>query len=107
MVSPKRWVAGARLRLLNYIAAPLKSGTPCRELVSRPGCLQPHFAAQFHLCKPLVGVAMMVHGDHEQMVVSFGDCLSRPVSVDVADFEVFEMAAKWTVVGTHTSLRWG
>ena len=63
----------------------------------------------FILCKPLVGVErMMVHGDHaEQMVVSFGDCLSRPVSIDVADFEVFEMAAKWAVVDTHTSLRWG
>ena len=51
---------------------------------------------------------VMVHGDHaEQMVVSFGDCLSRPVSVDIADFEVLEMAAEWAVVGTHTSLRWG
>lgn len=61
----------------------------------------------FILRKPLVGVErVVVHGDHaEQMVVSFGDCLSRPVSVDVADFEVFEMAAKWAVVGSHTSLR--
>ena len=64
---------------------------------------------RFVLSKPLVGEErVMVHGDHaEQMVVSFGDCLSRPVSVDIADFEVLEMAAEWAVVGTHTSLRWG
>ena len=61
----------------------------------------------FILRKPLIGVErVMVHGDHaEQMVIGFGDCLAGPMPINVADFEVFEMATKWAVVGSHTSLR--
>ena len=61
----------------------------------------------FILRKPLVGVErVVVHGDHaEQMVIGFGDCLSGPMPINVSDFEVFKMATKWAVVGSHTSLR--
>lgn len=61
----------------------------------------------FILRKPLVGVErVMIHGDHaKEMIVGFGDCLSGPMSIDITNFKVFEMAAKWAVVGTHTSLR--
>jgi hypothetical protein len=61
------------------------------------------------LGKPLVGMErMVIHGDHaKQMIICFGNSLSGPMSIYIAYFEFFEVAAKWTVVGAHKSLRWG
>ena len=45
---------------------------------------------------------MVVHGDHaEQVVVVLGDGLARPVLVDVAGLEVFEVATEGTLVNGH------
>ena len=55
------------------------------------------------LGEPLVGVErVVIHRDHaEEMIVGLGDGLARPVSVDVAGLEVFEIPAEWSIVGSH------
>ena len=47
----------------------------------------------------------MIHGDHaKQVVISFGYRLTRPMPINIADFKIFEVATKWTVLGSHKSI---
>ena len=55
------------------------------------------------LGEPVVRVRrMVVHRDHaEQVVISLGDRLARPVLVDVADLEILQVAAEWSIMDGH------
>ena len=48
---------------------------------------------------------MMVHRQHaEEMIIEFGNGFSWPVLVDVTDFKIFEVSAKWPVMDAHVSI---
>ena len=55
--------------------------------------------------KPVIGVQrVMIHRDHaKEVIISFRDRLSRPVSVHVTDDEFLEASTKGAFVNGHLS----
>jgi hypothetical protein len=53
--------------------------------------------------EPVVGMQrMMVHGDHaKQMIVGFGDGLTRPMAVNIADNKILEASPERSLVNGH------
>jgi hypothetical protein len=45
---------------------------------------------------------MMIHRDHaKQMVVSLGNRLARPMAINIANYEVFEVSTERSLVNCH------